>query len=247
MDKIFKPQYQFELLRIGSPHDGGYLVERNSHENSEFLLGLGINDDWTFEKDFDRPFIGVDNVLSVEYLLKRLLMKFGKILYQPFRSTSYQEFFTHLKKINYYRENKDLFIRNFVASFDSEDTIAFGTLLESIDSDKIYLKIDIEGSEYRILDEILSIEDRIEGMVFEFHDCDLHADKIKDFIERSSLTLVHIHPNNYGGVDENGDPLVIELTFAKNPKVISEEPPILPHELDTPNGKDLKDIEMFFL
>ena len=49
------------------------------------------------------------------------------------------------------------------------------------------------------------------------------------------MDLVHIHPNNFGGVDKNNNPLVIEITFAKNPSYISEEV-ILPNPFDSPNN-----------
>ena len=43
--------------------------------------------------------------------------------------------------------------------------------------DKILLKIDIEGSEYRILEDIISIKDSLNALIIEFHDIDLHKDK----------------------------------------------------------------------
>jgi FkbM family methyltransferase len=45
-----------------------------------------------------------------------------------------------------------------------------------------FLKIDIEGSEYRILEEIIELQDFICGIVIEFHNIDLHEDKILSFI-----------------------------------------------------------------
>ena len=56
-----KPKYKYDLLRIGSHSDGGYLVERNSYQKTKFLIGLGINDDWSFEEKFSKPYIGIDN------------------------------------------------------------------------------------------------------------------------------------------------------------------------------------------
>ena len=48
--------------------------------------------------------------------------------------------------------------------------------------EKIFLKIDIEGSEYRILDQIIAQQNLLTGMVIEFHDCDLHYRRIEKFI-----------------------------------------------------------------
>ena len=50
--KIFKPEKQYKLVRLGKDHDGGYLVGENSIKNSEVLISFGINDDWSIEPSF---------------------------------------------------------------------------------------------------------------------------------------------------------------------------------------------------
>ena len=57
----------------------------------------------------------------------------------------------------------------------------------------LLLKIDIEGSEYRLLDEIISNQNFLSGLIIEFHDVDLNLNKINEFIENFSLSLSHIH------------------------------------------------------
>ena len=42
----------------------------------------------------------------------------------------------------------------------------------------IFLNIDIEGSEYIIFDSIIENKDRLSWLAIEFHDYDLHLDKI---------------------------------------------------------------------
>ena len=49
-----KPKYKYDLLRIGSHSDGGYLVEVDSLENSKRLVSFGLGLNWSFEKDFFR-------------------------------------------------------------------------------------------------------------------------------------------------------------------------------------------------
>ena len=51
-DKILKPKYNYDLIRIGRDNDGGYLVEKKSLENTQSLISLGISDDWSFEEQF---------------------------------------------------------------------------------------------------------------------------------------------------------------------------------------------------
>ena len=47
-----KPKFEYNLIRIGSKHDGGYLIEKNSLLESKFLFSFGISTNWDFEKDF---------------------------------------------------------------------------------------------------------------------------------------------------------------------------------------------------
>ena len=125
---------------------------------------------------------------------------------------------------------------NFKKKFIDHDDVL------SISSNKsnIFFKIDIEGSEYRIFDELISIKDKIEAIVIELHDIDLHKDKIINFIKK--LTYVyHIHPNNYSRLDKYLNPTCIELTLEKNFDKINSSDVILPNPLDQkcdPKSKD---------
>ena len=108
-----------------------------------------------------------------------------------------------------------------------------------------FIKIDIEGSEYRIFDEILLNQKNFTGIGIELHDVDIHLDKIKNFINNIDMELVHIHGQNPAHVAENDIPTQIELTFAKKPEIISSEVK-LPHKLDQPANPNLKEIELIF-
>ena len=110
----------------------------------------------------------------------------------------------------------------------------------------IFLKIDIEGAEYRILEDILNIESDLVGMIIEFHDVDLHIKRIENFIKNLKfLKLIHIHPNNYGRCNSENDPTLIEVTFEKDPDLISKELN-LPNKLDYKNKPNSNDIELRF-
>ena len=111
-------------------------------------------------------------------------------------------------------------------------------------SDKnIFLKIDIEGHEYRILDDILKIQNNIIGLAIEFHDVDLHLKRIEDFIKKFKLKIIHIHINNYS-FDHLKIPNLIELTFSKNFK--KEENNFPKHKSDRPNNTSSKDYDIKF-
>ena len=86
------------------------------------------------------------------------------------------------------------------------------------DSDaSTFLKIDIEGSEYRILPDIIARQDAVSGFVIEFHDVDLHVDRISAFIADAApwFFVEHLHINNYGPMAPNGLPTAIEMSFGR--------------------------------
>jgi len=80
----------------------------------------------------------------------------------------------------------------------------------------MFAKIDIEGSEYRILPWIIEAADLFTGLVIEFHDTDIVADTFNAQIEGllASFEIVHVHGNNYGDLSVDGSlPLSLEITF----------------------------------
>ena len=117
--------------------------------------------------------------------------------------------------------------------------------------EKIFFKIDIEGSEYEILDQIISCQEKIQGVVIEFHDVTKNLNIIKEFLSKinNNLNLVHIHANNYSVKEPNQFPEAIELTISnidlKNQDLEKlRDYPI--ENLDFPNSKRSPDIKIDF-
>ena len=61
-----------------------------------------------------------------------------------------------------------------------------------------FKKIDIEGDEYKILDQIIKNSEYLTGLVIEFHNVSINIEKIVSFIKRLPLELIYIRPNNAG-------------------------------------------------
>ena len=96
-----------------------------------------------------------------------------------------------------------------------------------------------------MLDDLLINQKKIIGLVIEFHDCDLHLEKITKFLSLFNLTLVHIHGNNFAELDLNNNIQVLELTFSKNPNKISDIN-VLPNKLDMPNYNSKSEVILNF-
>jgi hypothetical protein len=242
LSKYFKPKFSYDLVRIGKNNDGGYLIDFNSFKKSESLVSLGINDDWSFEKDFflkrNKKIIVecYDDKLNERFLIKNLVIQFIFIFFHK----KLQFFIEAIIKLLSYKKLKKIFLFK-------KKKISYRDLDKILKKKKnTFLKIDIEAGEYRILNDILFNQHKIVGLVIEFHDVDLHKETIINFIKSLKLTLVHIHGNNYSSIDFNGDPIVIELSFGRSP-IRNHQPILFPNKLDMPNNKSKDEVVLKFI
>jgi hypothetical protein len=82
----------------------------------------------------------------------------------------------------------------------------------------IFVKMDVEGSEYRVLSDVVTDAADLSGLVVEFHDCDIHWDCFSDLMDELSthFAVVHVHGNNYVPLIRNSSlPRALEITFAQ--------------------------------
>ena len=110
---------------------------------------------------------------------------------------------------------------------------------------RFLLKIDIEGAEYGILNDICGISGRLVGLVMEFHEVAERIDEIEAFMARLPLNLCHVHCNNYGKIDDRGLPEAIELSFTAC-KAWDTHLVELPNVLDRSNSPYLPEIQIAF-
>ncbi len=232
LPRLLQPYYCSDLIRIGKDNDGGYLVNKNDILKSECLLSFGINDDWSFEERFlnikDCPLYGYDNSVN-EDMLK------NKGIYD-----SHKQFFTDTKQ----------HITKNIGKSNTDDEITFGSVIEN-KGKNIFLKCDIEGSEYKILDDIIKHTKLFSGIVIEFHEIqdNFNLNEMANFVSKLDQKLVHVHINNYsyGQVNENQFiPFVIELTFTSSDNIELKKHISLPNSLDMPNCSEREDFTIIF-
>lgn len=242
----FKPSKNFDLTRLGRSNDGGYLVTINTIMETETLISFGILDDCSFESDFQkRKVVDIccfDKINYQSYWKKRIYNDFGAALFNlnfPYFLNTLKRFFEFKK---FFRQKKNLLFNTFIKNESLKNLIENQ---KPLFKKPFFLKIDIEGGEYRILDELIEHQKSICGLVIEFHDLDLNVQKIEKFIEKFNLELTHIHPNNYSDTDKNRNPTVIEFTFEKRPSA-KEGSNNLPNLLDQPCNPKKKEIELNF-
>lgn len=209
--------YKHKLIRIGSAYDGGYFVCPNSILNAKNLISLGVETNWEFEKDFLKKnpkttATCYDGQTNYKLVLRFFFIQIIKTLLLQFNFSLLNRSFNNLFEFSTLLEKKLSFNRKNVGL---KNGLTFGEVISN--KENVFLKIDIEGSEYRILKDILEFKNRLVGLVIEFHDYDLNKAIIKDFVDNLGLEVIHVNINEMGGVSIDNYPLVVELTFSKEP------------------------------
>ncbi len=252
--KDFQPFDYDNLVRRGSTNDGGYLLP--SDVSAQFLISLGLGDDWKFELDLIKykqvgKFIIFDHSVNLLSLFKNLTQKKRKlisfihrviILIRYFRDFTFFNN-SHIKK----KVTKNGSIENFSEISVNEIFKEFVVDPKST----IILKIDIEGSEFDIIEQVIEFSNQIHVLVIEFHEILKKQENFKDSLDllKSKFSLIHTHINNYGEIDEFSIPNVCEFTFI-NRNIYRQNRKVdrLPRVgLDSPSTPGRPDPEIIFV
>ena len=88
LPKFLCPLYETDLIRIGKDHDGGYLIPKQSLNQTKLLYSFGLSDDWSFEEEFynktSAKIICYDHTVNWKLFLKVFLRDF-KSLFKYFK------------------------------------------------------------------------------------------------------------------------------------------------------------------
>ena len=114
----------------------------------------------------------------------------------------------------------------FVGDTTSNTTLSINEIIPEMKSERLIMKIDIEGAEWRVLGEMSDVDlERFDQIVGEFHglasmQSKEELDKIIRVLERllSQFALVNSHPNNwspYRVIKGVPMPDAVELTFLR--------------------------------
>lgn len=243
-----------DLIRIGGKNDGGYVVSKSVILDSTCLLSLGISYDVNFEYDFSnysdlkKPIYMYDKSTkpySLKYLISRLLLSLK--FKSPNPLLAYVKFFFKMHTLIL---SRSILYKEHVSNAYGVKQITFSQVLKRIPFyNDIFLKIDIEGSEYQILDNIVENIEKFSALIIEFHDIEKHLELILSFIDLlsfSGLFLDHLHANNFGGIGKTGLPNVLELSFSRSKEIRSTVRKLPIDSLDSPNSPVRQDFEISF-
>ena len=250
---FLRPVVVKELCRVGNLSDGGYVMSRLAIERSDVMLSLGLGENWSFEKAFSainkNASIDIyDHTVSFHFFVIKLMK--GIVKYLLFKD-SFSNLLARTKRLKDYfffwvmnSRNKHHHIRIGEASLSA-------ALSRYKNSDLIGLKVDIEGSEWEILNSIARNKDRFEFMLIEIHEFDKHVEQLRNFLSELSgqFVLAHLHANDFETLGTSGFPKVFEITLLRssgttNTTGYRSELPI--PGLDVPNAKNRPDFLIKF-
>ena len=215
-------------MRLGDNFDGGYVIG-SAEGNYDCYISAGVSNDESFSRDFIQCYnMNKSNSFAFD----------GTITNYPY---NYTEDITFIKKnINSFYDTKNANLLYFMRTYKN-----------------IFLKMDIEGSEYNWLlntdqNDLLSLKQ----IVMEFHGINddswgaSYKQKVECFKKLSNTHyLIHVHGNNHSGLKDN-IPDVIEVAFIR--KDCFEQPPELNKtslpilKLDFPCNKEKDDYNLSF-
>jgi hypothetical protein len=147
-------------------------------------------------------------------------------------------------------------VRRRVAGQDSATDVTLPSLLAASgteDAHDVFLKVDIDGAEYGIVDDLVRAAPSVNALVMEWHGLGRRTAAFNDAVSRllQAFRIVHIHGNNYSRFDARIEfPDTVEITFlhralAPDPVPVSIAPYPRP-DLDRPNTPSQPDHPLRF-
>ena len=219
------PYKSINLHRLGVKKDGGYIIDKELLKMSNFLISFGMAEEYSFEEDFlkfnvNNKLVIFDFSISHTHYFKEVFKNIRRIF--KFKRTfkelalCIENYLRFIKFTN--KKNVEFHSKKITLEDDTKQNISIKNIFENYvekDRDNITLKIDIEGTEYKVIDNILLYEKKINQLVMEYHDTHLRKDEFFENMKKIQkyFYISHLHANNYRKYNSDGFPINIEITF----------------------------------
>jgi hypothetical protein len=184
-----------QIYRIGSTLDGGYVMYKVGNEKKAISIGVGRDVSWD---------------LAISKLGIMVHMFDHTVARPPTKFTNSKFHKIGIRSSKTKPSNRLLEFEGILQKAGCEEL------------ENLILKIDIEGGEWEILEEIESkFLEKFNQIIIEFHDVDLDDPIKKNVLEkiRLSHSIIHINPNNYSKIISFEGylyPSILEVTYVKN-------------------------------
>jgi hypothetical protein len=193
------------------------------------LVSFGLSHDWTFERDFkkrnaDAIIHCYDHTISLRTAFEYSIGQLLRFVLQ-FRASALRKAFTWIDYIFFFRGDRTHFKQRVWRDRQFNSATIEDVFSRLPAECPVFVKMDIEGGEYRVLDDLLRHSNNIVSMAIEFHDVDILSDLFNSLVEKikRDFYIVHIHGNNMGGIAPFNFPIAPEITFL-NKRFFSSAP-----------------------
>lgn len=227
MSKIYAPSFLQPialdgLIRLGHKGDGGYVVPDYLVSNADALLSFGMSTDWSFELDVTQanPNITIhvyDHTVGKRYFWRTFRKALKKFLQLRNTFSALQDSYKKYSSYKNFFQGKNTHFEERVFNrieqpYDADIGKIFSRVAEK---KSCIVKMDIEGGEYRVIDQLLKHESLITLLIIEFHDIEPLRETFNKNINSicQNFAIAHIHGNNSAGLAYDGLPDVLEITF----------------------------------
>jgi hypothetical protein len=248
-----------DLARFGNAADGGYVLPASRVRDVDAVLSFGVSNDWTLEEDLvgRNPGLVVhayDHTVGGRRFAERTALEMARL---ALLQSSWGQVRSRLNTYFGYRRffsggNRRHFRERIYNRAESPHDATIDKVFSRIpDKKHVFLKMDIEGAEYRVLPDVLRRSDKVDLLAIEFHDTeplrDVFVKRVGEILDH--FVIVHLHGNNWGGVADDGLPDALEATFV-NKRFADPSAPrrgTLPVPgLDVPNDPSKPDFPLNF-
>ena len=185
-------------------------------DQADSLLSLGLGDNWSFDADWHSikphdPIHLYDGSVSRDSLQISVNVPVRRDLDLK---AAYDTFFTG--SVQHMVQN--------VGSAEGQANIV--DCLDRLSGQNIFIKMDIEGGEYALIESIMQNSLRITGMVIEFHFCNSHRNIFQTAVTalQKEYVIVHLHGNNHVDIGAEGLTDCLELTLVRKDLLGNAEP-----------------------
>ncbi len=236
---LLTPKPIKDLVRIGSDFDGGYFIKQSTIHQSKVLIGLGVFINWEFETEFNNynknnlhTYL-VDASVSPKFYKTYFIKAIAKFGYYSIKQPLHIPFFFKKYIINsiglskkwnqFFVNNKAIFIQKFFSNkndnlFISPTELFIKILSENeLTENSVFVKMDIEGSEYDVLNELEKYYKYINCFAIEWHNVDERKEQFINLVTqlKQAFDIVFVHNNNYAKMIDENFAASMEITFVK--------------------------------
>src|SRR5262249_27686934 len=157
------------------------------------LLSFGLSHNWTFERDFKRrntrsTIHCYDHTVTLFTAFQYSIGQLARFLLR-FQPRYLRRSFAWIDYLLFFRADNIHFRQRIWHNHDGNSVTVADTFARMPAGAQIFVKIDIEGSEYRILDELLDHSEHIVALAIEFHDVDIITGRFNELIAKIKKTF----------------------------------------------------------